>query len=123
MRRCRDERMDFTEKDDPSVFPIYVTKGSSMFSFCPGKATWDKDVVSVYRALKISAESGTMWGEGGISDQPEWWIELLAWFLPRYSDLRFYGRVKSVLGDDPGQALTGRQPAKGRGQIRGRNQR
>lgn len=113
--------MDFTAKDDPSVFPIYVTPGSSLFSFCPAKATWDKEAVALYRSLKIAAESGTMWVGGGIADQPDWWIELLSWFLPRYNDLRFSGRVRGFLGSEQGQAVKGMVQPKlqGKGKQRG----
>lgn len=104
-RRCKEDRMDFTEKDDPSVFPIYVTKGSTLFSFCPAKATWDKQIKGLYRSLKIASESGNMWIAGGIGDQPEWWVDLLSWFLPRYNDLRFAGRVRGLLGDDPAETI------------------
>lgn len=104
--RCREDRMDFTEKDG-SIWPMYVTKGSLLFSFCPGKATWDRELVSIYRSLKIAAESGTMWIAGGIGDQPEWWIELLSWFLPRYNDLRFSNRIKSIVGENPAALLQG----------------
>lgn len=109
--------MDFTDKDDPAVFPMYVSRGSTLFGFCPGKATWDKETLSLYRALKLSSESGNMWTSGGIADQPTWWVELLSWFLPKYNDLRFFGRVQSFIGD------TKIMNALGKGIGRGNNQR
>ena len=120
VRRCREDRWDFTEKDDPSVFPMYVSKGSSLFSFCPGKATWSHETVSLYQSLKLSSESGSMWISGGIADQPYWWVDLLAWFLPRYNDLRFSGRIRSFLGDDPGKMIGS---LLGKGQANGNRQR
>lgn len=113
--------MDFTEKDN-AMWPMYVTKGSALFNFCPGKATWDKETVSIYKALKLSSESGSQWIDGGIADQPEWWVELLSWFLPRYNDLRFMGRVRSFLGDNPGDMIKS-MVGMGKGQSRGRNKR
>jgi len=78
---------------------MYINDGGPSFGFCPGKATWDRSTVSLYRLLIICAETGALYNSGGISDQPEWFVELLGWFLPRYNDLRFNSRAKSILGD------------------------
>jgi len=99
LRRCRESREDFTYKDNGSVFPIMVTREGEQFSFCPGKATWDHTVSSIYGALTITAETGNLWNIGGISDQPEWFIELLSIFLMRYNDHKFYSRAQAILGD------------------------
>jgi hypothetical protein len=51
---------------------------------------------------------------GGLRDQPDWWIENLAWFLPRYDSMKFGSRMKSVLGDGTvAKVLTGRGQASG----------
>jgi hypothetical protein len=99
LRRCRETREDFTYKDNGSVFPIMVTREGEQFSFCPGKATWDHTVSSVYSSLMICAETGNLWNSGGISDQPMWFIELLSIFLMRYNDHKFYSRAQAILGD------------------------
>lgn len=52
----------------------------------------------------ISVETGVLYTSGGIDSQPDWYVELLGWFLPVYSDLKFYSRVKSVLGEQPKEA-------------------
>lgn len=52
----------------------------------------------------ISVETGALYSEGGIGSQPDWYIDLLGWFLPVYSDLKFYSRVKAVLGEQPKDA-------------------
>lgn len=49
----------------------------------------------------ISVETGALYSKGGIGSQPDWYIDLLGWFLPVYSDLKFYSRVKAVLGEQP----------------------
>jgi hypothetical protein len=104
MRRCHEDREDFDLKDG-SIWPMYVSKGGALFGFCPGKATWDPHTFNIYRSLVICAETGALWEEGGISSQPSWFIELLGWFLPRYNDLRFYSRAKSILGDGKGNSV------------------
>jgi len=98
LRRCREPRWDFTQDDAP-FFPMYIEKGGTLFGFCPGKATWDSEAKAIYQALVITAETGIMLEEGPLAEQPEWWVDLLAWFLPYYSDIRFYSRARAILGD------------------------
>lgn len=99
LRRCKEKRMDFTEADDPAVFPMYVSKGGQLFGFCPAKATWDREIMSIFKIAVIAAETGSQYSVGGLEDQPAWWIDLLSWFIPRYNDLKFRSRVRSVVGD------------------------
>lgn len=107
LRRCREDREDFTEKDG-AVFPMYVEKGGTNFGFCPGKATWDHEAVSLYRLLLVAAETGTMLDRGSLSEQADYWIELLAWFLPFYDNQKFVSRAKMILGD--GSKATATKP-------------
>lgn len=78
---------------------MYIESGGDLFSFCPGKATWDPEAVSLFQLLLVSAETGNMYEAGGLADQPYWWIELSSWFLRRYDDAKFASRVKAVLGE------------------------
>jgi len=99
LRRCKEDREDFTAKD-ASFWPIYISPGGEPFSFCPGKATWDNEAMAIFKILTIAAESGNIeLCAGGIYDQPDWWIEYLSWFLPRYSHHQFTSRAKMILGD------------------------
>lgn len=98
LRRCEEDRWDFTE-EDASFWPIQITPEGGFFSFCPGKATWDMEVANIFRMLVITAETGQLLEKGAILDQQRWYIELLSWFLPRYNDLRFYSRARAILGD------------------------
>lgn len=79
-------------------------RGSQGFPWCPGKATWDSHSVTTFRTMVVSAETGALYGEGGIGDQPSWFVSLLSWFLPRYNDLKFNARAMSILGDDSSSA-------------------
>lgn len=85
------------------MWPMYVIDGGTPFSFCPGKATWDRSATSTFRLLVVCAETGSLYSEGGIGDQPDWFIELLGWFLPRYNDLKFISRARFILGDGDGK--------------------
>lgn len=101
LRRCREDRFDFNENDGPA-FPIVLEKGGTQYGFCPGKATWDAEAVNLYRLLIVAAETGTMLDKGSLSEQPGYWIELLAWFIPFYSNQKFVSRARMILGNDKG---------------------
>lgn len=79
---------------------MYIEKGGNLYSYCPGKATWNPNTYALYQALVISSETGKMLEDGPISEQPDWWIDLLSWFIPFYSDQRFYARARAILGDE-----------------------
>jgi hypothetical protein len=52
----------------------------------------------------LTSETGAMIEKGGIIDQPDWFIENLFWFLPRYNSVKFYSRAASILGNDDKKA-------------------
>ncbi len=99
LRRCQEDRIDFTDADG-AIWPMRVFEGGGLYSFCPGKASWDHTVIAVYQALVVCRETGAHWVSGGISEQPSWWIDLVTDFLPRMDDQRFYSRARAILGDD-----------------------
>jgi hypothetical protein len=74
-------------------------EGGQLFGFCPGKATWDYETIAIYDVLVIAAKTGAMWDVGGISDQPQWFVGMLGWFLPLYDTVSFLSKVRTVLGD------------------------
>lgn len=103
MRRCQEDRDDFVEADnrDGMNWPIFVEKGGESFGFCPGKSTWDREVSDLYRLMSLATESGNiLLYSGGIVDQPEWWIDSMTWFVPRYKNAQFVSRAKMILGDE-----------------------
>lgn len=100
LRRCGEDREDFTEADS-NVFPMYVHQGGQQYGFCPAKATWDFRLAEVFRLLVITAETGVMLNGGGILDQPAWFVESLGWFIPLYDTVKFMERARSILGDGP----------------------
>ena len=110
-RRCGEERWDFTEKDDPVIFPIYITKGGELYGFCPAKATWDASFVTLYRLLLISAETGAMLRPGALEDQPDWYIDLLGWILPRLDSFKFITKASMILGSGDSKKKTPSQGA------------
>jgi hypothetical protein len=40
-----------------------------------------------------------MLDKGSLSEQTDYWIELLAWFLPFYDNQKFVSRARMILGD------------------------
>lgn len=117
LRRCREERNDFTDADG-NIWPMRVREGGALFSFCPAKATWDREAVLLYNSLVLSYETKTNWASGGLEDQPMWWIDLASWFTTVYSDSIFYSRAKAVLGDGKNKANTTGVPRNGLKQTR-----
>ena len=121
---CHEPRGDFTEADG-SLWPLYIHKGGSLFGFCPSKvARDDHETSEVYRLLVVVAETGQLLVGGGLLDQPAWFIEELAWFLPRYSSYKFARQAAMCLGggeEAPKKQLATNEgtspaiPARGRG--------
>lgn len=98
LRRCREDRWDFTAKDS-NVFPVRIQEGGGLYGFCPAKATWDHEAINLFELMTLAVEHKAMLVSGGLADQPGWFISLLAWFGPAYDLQKFVSRAKMVLGD------------------------
>jgi hypothetical protein len=57
----------------------------------------------------IACEQKAMLFEGGIADQPAWFIDMLSWFSPSYEMQKFTMKAQMVLGD--GDATSKRSAA------------
>jgi hypothetical protein len=88
---------------------MYVTRGGMMYGFCPGKATWDHEARELYNAMVIASRTGALWDGGGLSDQPQWFVDMLGWFLPMYDRVTFAEKVRLVMGDPKAGKVTGSQ--------------
>ncbi len=55
--------------------------------------------MGLFRILALSAETGKLYEAGGLSDQPEWFIELAAWFIPTYKQRKLAALARAFLGD------------------------
>lgn len=107
-RRCREDRWDFTEADG-AAFPLYIQrhdKGTGeLYGFCPSKvARDDPATVALFRILMIAADTGVMLKAGGIEDQPDWFVELLGWLMPRLDIAKFASKAQMVLGSSSSPA-------------------
>lgn len=106
---------------------MYVSKGGEAYSFCPGKATWDHETLEVYRLALLATESGNyLVSPGTLLDQPDEWLDILSWFVPRYKHQLFVSRARMILGDDKTKAKApGAEPTlvQRKGSTRGRNHR
>jgi len=118
LRRCEEDREDFTELDG-GLWPMYIQRGGGLYSFCPAKATWEKELIEIFKNLEITAITGSMLFPGSISEQPDWYIDLLTIFLPVYDAQKFSTRMKSIFGDGKTKPQQGTS-IKG-GSRRGRN--
>lgn len=102
-RRCRESREDFTSEDNRNgqyVFPIRLHEGGEAYGFCPAKATWDPDVADILNILTICAEMGQMPYEGGVFEQPEWFVDMLGWFIPKNDLMKFSSKADMILGGE-----------------------
>jgi len=108
LRRCREDRWDFTE-DDASFFPIRIHEGGGFYGFCPGKATWDQEAVFLFKLLVVSFEQKALLVAGGIADQPAWFIEQLGWFVTAYDSNKFTSRARMILGEGGGSGTQNTQ--------------
>lgn len=86
---------------------MYVDQGGELYGFCPAKATWDTWSVQMYRALLVAVTTGAQWTDGGLENQPDWWIDLLSWFSMRYDMTNFHRKAVMVLGDGKQGAVSG----------------
>lgn len=99
-------------KGDGAIWPMTVMEGGEQYGFCPGKAQWDETVKHLFRSLLICADTGTMWEQGGIKDQPDWFVDLLSWFLPRYDTMKFLAKADMILGGSTKKGNTMPGPAR-----------
>ena len=96
LRRCYEDRWDFTEKDG-AVFPIQIVNGGPSFGFCPAKVMRDEPkTVMIYKILISILETGTWPDEGGIYDQEYFWIDLVSNFAPLKKTLEFNEKFSVV---------------------------
>lgn len=96
LRRCHEDRWDFTEKDS-SCFPIQIEQGGPTFGFCPAKVARDDPyAMMVYKMLIAILETGLWPDKGGLYDQDVNWIDLVAEFGPLRKTLEFNEKFKTV---------------------------
>ena len=89
--------MDFTTEDGP-IWPMQVDDGGFLYSFCPAKATWDPMAREAFGILCLSLEMGCLYKDGGLIDQPDWYMQLITFFAPIYDKLKFAAKAQMVLG-------------------------
>ena len=122
LRRCDEDRFDF-DHTDGAIWPMRIQEGGSLYGFCPAKATWDQEIVSLYNLLVVSYETKQLLYTGGIADQPGWFVDLLSWFVSRYDENKFYSRAQSILGSNNKVQNSGNQSGSTHSRGGGRRQR
>lgn len=98
-RRCKEDRWDFTHKDD-IIFPMPIQKGGARYGFCPGKVTQlgEMNAKRIFDMLILSSETNQLLYAGGIMDQPAWFVEQLSWFMPRHKQIKHFQEQKAMWG-------------------------
>ena len=121
LRRCEEDRFDFTKDDNTAIWPMYVNKGGPMFGFCPGKSTWDHDAVYIFSLVELAFYTRSLAFSGALFDQPSWYVDIISTFLPHYDQLRFNQRMKSMWGSgDSVKKETGKNSARAKPKARRR---
>lgn len=112
-RRCMEDKYNFDEPNENGIidknFPIQMSSGGASFGFCPAKVLRDDlYTVSLYKTLVCILETGTWPSAGGLDNQAEFWIDLVAEFAPYRRQVEFHQRftliAKAILGDKKGGA-------------------
>jgi len=99
LRRCREDRWDFTAADS-NIFPVRISEGGGLYGFCPAKSTWNQEAIGLFELMVVAVEQKVLLLGGGITDQPTWFVSFLAWFGPAYDSQKFISRAKMILGDE-----------------------
>lgn len=63
-----------------------------LYTFCPGKATWDAEIARIYRDCLFAYHTGILPKEKHFQDQEELFVECYPAFVEAYTQ-RKYGRV------------------------------
>jgi hypothetical protein len=107
LRRCKEDREDFTNKDG-NFWPIQIEKGGGpSFSFCPGKATWSEDAAEAMRLIETTYFLKQPLFPGCFFDQPWWYGELIDECLPLYEIHRENAKQRQMWGG--GDTKAGKQ--------------
>lgn len=119
LRRCWEDRWDFTPEKDGNVFPVRISEGGGLFGFCPAKATRDQEAIGLFELMVVACQQQVLLVAGGLAEQPGWFVQLLSWFGPSYDTMRFMSRAKMILGDDDKGSRTPAPQKKPTGKRRG----
>ena len=109
LRRCKEERDNFTRADGP-LWPMPIQKGGRGFGFCPGKATWSSEAAELMSILELTHITRTLFYPGSISEQPAWYVELIKDLLPQYEGHKSAQRHNSMWGGSSSKPTKGGQP-------------
>ncbi len=84
--RCAEERFDVLGKG------VEVEKGWGRFAFCPGKATWYEEIITLYDDCRVALETGILPKGGALEDQDPLFLEAFPAFVQAWRE-RSYDRV------------------------------
>lgn len=101
LRRCKEDREDFTAKDG-NVWPLRLEKGGVPFSFCPGKATWSDEAAEALHLIETTYYLRQPLFPGSFFEQPWWYGELIDEILPLYESYRDAQKHRQMWGSGDG---------------------
>lgn len=86
-----------------------------MYGFCPGKATWDHDAANLFSLIELAFFTRSLAFTGSLFEQPSWYVDIIATYLPLYDQMRFNQRMKAMWGSDTAGASKSPKKAPKRG--------
>lgn len=86
VRKCQEPGFSNLKK------PWRIDDYSLSYTFCPGKATWFEEILSLFRQCRVAMETGIMPKEGSFEDQDTLFCDVFPAFVERWKD-RFYAMV------------------------------
>jgi hypothetical protein len=101
---------------------MYISKGGSPYSFCPGKATWSHEAANLMSMVEITYLTRSLFFPGSISEQPAWYVELISQILPLYESSKSAQRQNAMWGGG-GDAKGSQQPSNKRSAPRAKRRR
>jgi hypothetical protein len=97
IRRCKEDRDDFT-RSDGSLWPMPIQKGGPSYGFCPGKATWSIEAAELLGIIELTYFTKSLYYPGSISEQPSWYVELIKDLLPFYESSKAAHKHSAMWG-------------------------
>lgn len=82
-----------------------VSEGGTYFRFCPGKATWDEEIATLYHQCHTALHSGILPREGGLEAQDHLFTDTFPTFIELWKD-RQYAHVWSDVAKFTNGVLT-----------------
>lgn len=66
-----------------------VGKHGIKYKFCPGKATWDREITELFEQCLVARQTGILPGRGAFEDQHWLFCDVFPYFIEVWDKLRY----------------------------------